>query len=190
MSMRMRRCRRSTESLASQLFHLVKKRDGKILKFERDKIVNAIFKAAQSVGGEDRSIAERLADEVILYLFASRGPKLPGVEEIQDAIEKVLIEQGHAKTAKAFILYRHERAKRRGELKSQPEVEAEVKDAVARDDPTELALFVRTSDDEMLQWDKQRIVNALVREAGVPEATARKIADEVEELILNSKVSA
>jgi anaerobic ribonucleoside-triphosphate reductase len=177
------------KSLASQLFHLVKKRDGKILKFEREKIVNAIFKAALSVGGDDRSIAERLADEVILYLFANRGPKLPGVEEIQDAIEKVLIERGHAKTAKAFILYRHERAKRRGESKSRPEVEAAGKDGALEGDPTELALFVRTSDDETVQWDKQRIVNALVRETGLPDATARTIAGEVEEVIVNSRVT-
>ncbi|MFZ1946558.1 MAG: anaerobic ribonucleoside-triphosphate reductase [bacterium] len=175
--------------LASQLFHLVKKRDGRILKFERDKIVSAIFKAAQSVGGQDRSIAGRLADEVILYLFAQRGSKLPGVEEIQNAIEKVLIERGHAKTAKAFILYRHERAKRRGEIRTKPEVDAESKDKALDADPTELALFVRTSDDDMAQWDKQRIVNAMVREAGVPEATARSISEEVEEVILNSKVS-
>ena len=175
--------------LAAQLFHLVKKRDGQVLKFERDKIANAIFKAAESVGGKDRSIAERLTDEVILHLFATRGGNLPSVEEVQDAIEKVLIERGHAKTAKAFILYRHERAKRRGEAKTQPEVDAEAKDKAPDVDPTELALFVRTSDDEMAQWDKRRIVNAMVREAGVPEATARKISDEVEEVIVNSKVA-
>ena len=175
--------------LASQLFHLVKKRDGQVLKFERDKIVNAIFKAAQSVGGSDRDIAERLADEVILHLFAARGPNFPSVEEIQDAIEKVLIERGHAKTAKAFILYRHERAKRRGDVKTRPEVDAEAKDRAPEVDPTELALFVRTSDDDMAQWDKRRIVNAMVREAGVPEATARTISDEVEEIIVNSKVA-
>jgi anaerobic ribonucleoside-triphosphate reductase len=176
------------KKLASQLFHLVKKRDGQILKFERDKIVNAIFKAAQSVGGEDRDMAEKLADEVILYLFASRGSKLPGVEEIQDAIEKILIEHGHAKTAKAFILYRHERSKRRGEIRTQPQVDAELKDRAFEIDPTEIALFVRTSDDDLAHWDKQRIVNAMVREAGVPDGTARTISDEVEEIVLDSKV--
>ena len=175
--------------LASQLFHLVKKRDGQILKFERERIVSAIFKAAQAVGGQDRDIAEKLADEVILYLFAARGSKLPGVEEIQDAIEKVLIESGHAKTAKAFILYRHERARRRGENKARPEVDAEMKDKTFELDPTELALFVRTSDDDLTHWDKQRIVNAMVREAGVPDATARIISDEVEEIVLSSKVN-
>jgi len=125
---------------------------------------------------------------VILYLFASRGSKLPGVEEIQDSIEKILIEHGHAKTAKAFILYRHERAKRRGEIRTQPQVDAELKDRAFETDPTEIALFVRTSDDDLAQWDKQRIVNAMVREAGVPDGTARTISDEVEEIVLDSKV--
>ncbi|MFH1219430.1 MAG: anaerobic ribonucleoside-triphosphate reductase [Candidatus Eisenbacteria bacterium] len=175
--------------LASQLFHLVKKRDGQILKFEREKIVSAIFKAAESVGGSDRSTAERLADEVILYLFATRGSKLPGVEEIQDTIEKVLIERGHARTAKAFIIYRHERAKRRGNGKTKAEADAESKDLTLEPDPTDLAIFVRTSDDDMAQWDKQRMVNAMVREAGVPDGIARTISDEVEEVILDSRVT-
>jgi ribonucleoside-triphosphate reductase (formate) len=177
------------KKLASQLFHLVQKRDGQILRFEREKIAGAIFKAAQSVGGTDKAIAERLADEVILHLFAARGSKLPGVEDIQDAIEKVLIERGHAKTAKAFILYRYERAKLRGEGKAKPEVDAAAKTAALSEDPTDLALFVRTADDDMAQWDKQRIVNAMVIEAGVPDSIARTISDEVEEVILSSKVT-
>jgi hypothetical protein len=78
--------------LASRMFQLVRKRDGQIVKFDRENITTAIFKAAQSVGGTERETAEQLADEVILYLYAARGSRLPGVEEIQDAIEKVLKE--------------------------------------------------------------------------------------------------
>jgi len=85
--------------LASRLFRLVRKRSGKIVPFERRKITDAIFKAAQEVGGRDRETAERLTDEVLLYLYSEKGDNLPQVEEIQDAIEKVLIERGHSKTA-------------------------------------------------------------------------------------------
>ncbi len=174
--------------LASRMFQLVRKRDGQIVKFDRDNIKNAIFKAAQSVGGTRKEVAEQLADEVILELYANRGSSLPGVEEIQDTIEKVLIEKGHAKTAKAFILYRHERAKRRGAPKTKAERDAETKGKPVEIDPTELALFVRTSGDEIAQWDKHKMVQAMVREAGVPEAVAATISDEVEETILHSKV--
>lgn len=174
--------------LASRMFQLVRKRDGQIVKFDRDNIKNAVFKAAQSVGGTERQTAERLADEVVLELYANRGSSLPSVEEIQDAIEKVLIERGHARTAKAFILYRHERAKRRGAPKTKAERDADTKDKPVGIDPTELALFVRTSGAEIAHWDKHKMVQAMVREAGVPEAVAQTISDEVEETILNSKV--
>jgi anaerobic ribonucleoside-triphosphate reductase len=174
--------------LASRMFQLVRKRDGQIVKFDRDNITDAIFKAAQSVGGTQRDVAEQLADEVVLTLYANRGSTLPSVEEIQDTIERVLIERGHAKTAKAFILYRHERAKRRGMPKTKPELDADTKDRGMAIDPTELALFVRTSGDEIAQWDKQKMVRAMVREAGVPEAIAQTVSGEVEETILNSKV--
>jgi ribonucleoside-triphosphate reductase len=174
--------------LASRMFQLVRKRDGQIVKFDRENIKTAILKAAQSVGGTERQASERLADEVILELYANRGSSLPGVEEIQDTIEKVLIERGHAKTAKAFILYRHERAKLRGAPKSRAERDAESKDKTLGIDPTELALFVRTSGAEIAQWDKHKMVQAMIREAGVPEAVAETISDEVQETILNSKV--
>ncbi len=176
--------------LSSKLFKMVRKRDGRVVSFDRRNIVEAIFKAAQSVGGSQRSIAEEIADEVILQLYARQGPGIPHVEQIQDVIEKVLIERGHAKTAKAFILYRHERAKFRGAPKTKPEVDAEIKERRRRPDidPTELALFVRTSGDEITYWDKQKMVQAMVREAGVPETIAETISDEVEEIILKSKV--
>jgi ribonucleoside-triphosphate reductase len=174
--------------LASRMFQLVRKRDGQIVKFDRENITNAIFKAAASVGGTRRDVAESLADEVVLTLYANRGATLPSVEDIQDTIERVLIERGHASTAKSFILYRHERAKRRGVPKTKAEMDAESKGRGMAIDPTELALFVRTSGDEIASWDKQKIVQAMVREAGVPEAIAQTVSDEVEQTILNSKV--
>jgi len=86
----------------------VRKRDGKVVEFNKEKIVNAIFKAAQSVGGEDRAEAEKVADLVIKLMDEKfKEDYIPGVEEIQDVVEKALIERGHAATAKSYILYRH-----------------------------------------------------------------------------------
>jgi len=91
----------------------VRKRDGRVVPFEKKKITDAIFKAAQAVGGKDRRTAERLADEVVKILDEKYAETTPGVEDIQDVVEKVLIEWGHAKTAKAYILYRKQRTELR-----------------------------------------------------------------------------
>jgi anaerobic ribonucleoside-triphosphate reductase len=172
--------------LASKLFRLVRKRSGKIVPFDRKKITTAIFKAAQEVGGRDIEVAERLTDEVLLYLYSERSDNLPQVEEIQDAIEKVLIERGHARTAKAFILYRDRRSRvRRKEI--NPGLVGLQKRAPERAaDATDLALFVRTSGDDMIAWDREKIIETLVREADVEVGVAEKISREVEDQIVLS----
>ena len=93
-------------------------RKGENIKFEREKITLAIYKAAASVGGHDKALSEKLTNDVIDILNKQPSYKSTAtIEEVQDIIEKVLIENGHAKTAKAHILYRAERAKIR-ELKN------------------------------------------------------------------------
>lgn len=90
----------------------IKKRDGRVVSFDEGKIAQAIFKAARAVGGEDYALAEEITREVIAFLNKQQLPGLvPTVEEIQDAVEKVLIERGHARTAKAYILYRDKRTR-------------------------------------------------------------------------------
>ena len=87
--------------------HQIRKRNGNIAPFDQERITDAIFKAAKSVGGTDRAAAVRLSNKVceaVLTSFHKRS--IPAVEQIQDLVEKVLIEQGHARTAKAYILYR------------------------------------------------------------------------------------
>lgn len=91
----------------------VKKRDGRIVHFDQNKITEAIWKAAQAVGGTDKELAKTLSDEVVAVLEEKFTHKIPTVEEIQDVVEKVLVENGHAKTAKAYILYREQRKKAR-----------------------------------------------------------------------------
>ncbi len=94
----------------------VVKRSGAIVPFTPDRITNAIYRAAVAVGGRDRTIAEGLSQQVVALLERSTTPgHIPTIEEIQDLVEKVLIENGHAKVAKAYILYRDERARRRKE---------------------------------------------------------------------------
>ena len=90
------------------------KRTGTVVPFNRDRIVNAIYRAAVAVGGRDRALAQRLGDQVVSVLEETMPPgRIPTVEEIQDLVEDVLIENGHARTAKAYILYREERSRHR-----------------------------------------------------------------------------
>jgi len=85
----------------------VRKRDGKLEPFDQECITNAVWKAAKAVGGKDREQAKRISDQVVLELKERFGEDgVPTVEEIQDLVEKMLIENGHARTAKAYILYR------------------------------------------------------------------------------------
>ncbi len=82
------------------------KRDGRVVDFDQERIINAIFKAAKAVGGEDRHRAGELSNKVVEILIEKYDGRIPTVEDIQDIVETVLIENGHAKTAKAYILYR------------------------------------------------------------------------------------
>jgi uridine kinase len=99
----------------SKIVYVVK-RSGAIVPFRKNRIVNAIYRAAVAVGGRDRERAEYLAEQVVQYLEGTTPEgHIPHVEEIQDAVEKILIENGHAAVAKAYILYRDERARDRQE---------------------------------------------------------------------------
>lgn len=85
----------------------IRKRDGSVVFFQEDKIAEAIWKAARAVGGEDKERPIQLAGLVVEKLNEIYGEfGIPEVEEVQDLVEKILIEEGHAKVAKAYILYR------------------------------------------------------------------------------------
>src|SRR5438445_13881250 len=89
----------------------VKKRDGRVVDFNSTKITEAIFDAANSVGGSDVNLAEDLTSQVIKILEEKYGKEnMRSVETIQDIVEKFLMEGGQAKTAKDYMLYRQKRA--------------------------------------------------------------------------------
>lgn len=153
--------------MSSQPPRLVRKRDGRTVPFQRSKIADAIFRAAEAVGGHDRFLAEQLAGVVESWL-ARQGPALPGIEDVQDAVEKVLIETGHARTAKAFILYREQRARLRA---AGPGAGAPV--WVGGSHGSEPAPF-----------DKALLVEALRREDGLERPEAEEVARAVEGRLL------
>lgn len=96
------------------MIEIVRKRDGRLIPFNSDRITRAIFLAASKVAKRENTtadyhLAELLTQDVIKLLNLKYIDKTPGVEDIQDAVVKVLIEKGHAKTSEEYIVYRTER---------------------------------------------------------------------------------
>lgn len=113
-------------------FQNVVKRDGRIVPFDKDRIVRAIQKAmaATQEGDKDKD-AERVAERVIKALIKKYpASHSPHIEEIQDAVEESLILMDFPKTAKVYILYRAERAKIREEMRQSvaDEVRQQIKE--------------------------------------------------------------
>ncbi len=107
----------------------IRKRDGRIVPFDSEKISSAIYRAIVAIGGRDHALAESLAARVVEVLDEKYGAEaIPAVEDVQDVVERVLVENGQAKVAKAYIIYRQKRAEIRRE--KQRILEKEVIDDV------------------------------------------------------------
>lgn len=92
----------------------IRKRDGRLEPFEPAKMESAIFAAAKAVGGANDEKSKEITRQAISFLeVLYKGDRVPTVENVQDLVEKILIENGHAKTAKAYILYREQHSKLR-----------------------------------------------------------------------------
>jgi ribonucleoside-triphosphate reductase len=154
----------------------VRKRDGRLVDFDEAKIADAIHKAACAVGREDRFLSDELAGVVTLFLEKRFSGAVPGIEEIQDMVEKVLIETGHARMAKAYILYRERRARAREQVRVHAEGQAG-------------PVVGNMSKARVSSWSKARIAGALVREADLDDELAGKVARSVEQRIFRRGVS-
>ena len=173
---------RSDDRGSAGTISAVRKRDGRVVSFDQAKITNAIFKAAHVVGGEDKLLAEELSGVVALFLKKQFDGDVPGIEDIQDMVEKVLIETGHAKTAKAYILYREDRRKQRDILKVR-------KHTTEGRSSTDLSLLVDAGGgDQVYQWDKAKIAKALTTEARLDEEVSWDVASAVEGKIIKSGI--
>jgi ribonucleoside-triphosphate reductase len=91
----------------------IRKRDDRVEAFDVSKITRAIFRAASSVGGVDIAMASNIAQHVKDKIDLQFEGTVPSVEQVQDVVEHTLVHEGHAKTAKAYILYRDRRSRAR-----------------------------------------------------------------------------
>jgi ribonucleoside-triphosphate reductase len=131
-----------------------RKRDGRLEPFDQERITNAVWKAAKAVGGKDRQQAKTISEQVMLELKSRFGEDgVPTVEEIQDLVEKMLIENGHARTAKAYILYRKQH-------QDQRELAAVLSDADMVDQYIEIADW-RVKENSNMSYSLQGLNNYL-----------------------------
>ncbi len=159
----------------------VRKRDGRRVPFEPDKVAGAVGRALGSVQESDPGFAEDVAAIVTLVLEreVARGDHAatgdaPHIEDVQDKVEQALIELGRAPVAKAYILYRDRRSRARDMLVAEPSKGDEAR-----------PIRVRQSDSTQ-PWSKARIAAALVREADLPRETAEEVARRVEVRVFES----
>lgn len=155
----------------------VRKRDGREVPFDAAKIARAVLQALHAVGEPDPRFADEVAAVVELALARSAaarehrpGEFVPTIEEIQDLVERALIELGRASAAKAYILYRERRAQVRDVLR----VREERSGAAPRVQATHRSTA----------WSKARIAAALIEEALLPRATAEEVARRVEQRVI------
>ena len=153
------------------------KRDGRHVAFERERIASAVARAQAAVGEDDPSFAMEIA-ELVEYSLARRHAEAvhvgaTGIEEIQDLVERALIELGRAPVAKAYILYRDRRSRARDAAPSASESESARGVRVAGSDGFE-------------SWDRARVSTALVAEIGLGRERADEIAQRVESRIVAS----
>ncbi|MEQ1894364.1 MAG: ATP cone domain-containing protein [Planctomycetota bacterium] len=154
---------------------LVKKRDGRIVPFQRQKIAEAVQKAMEAAGELDVRFAGEVAAIVELSLVerlavpgeGDPAARVPHIETIQDLVERALMELGRANVAKAYILHRDLRARVRSVLR------------VHRSDTLRAPVRVREREG-VSDWQKGRIVAALMQEAELPREAAEDVASAVE----------
>lgn len=106
----------------------VRKRNGSIVTFEREKIEKAIEKAIKSVWWADFTWIKGITDTVILLLGEKVGSDIPDIEQIQDIVEEVLIKNWYNEVAKSYIIYREKRAESRAQKNVIVEVEKTMDD--------------------------------------------------------------
>lgn len=170
---------------APEPFASVVKRDGRLEPFNWRKIVEGILRAT---GDQDRELAEGLASAVTIYLGKRLGSAPPTVDQVHDAVERVLIHMGHARAALAYARHRDRRARirrlREGDLRLLAgELEEAQRGRDALRAHGDRALFVRAHADAAAPWDRARVAESLARETGLERPLADLVALEVEQWI-------
>jgi hypothetical protein len=162
---------------------LVRRPDGETVPFDEDRVVDAIERALAAAGGRDPRLASEIAGVVGLFLEKTFYDEIPSVAEVEDMVEKVLLETGHAAAAKAFILHRERRARLRAAR-------------IARDGFAEPTLFDSRAvivDDAAAgtsaPYSREAMARTLALDTLLPRPVADEVAAVVEEKLRRAGVS-
>ncbi|MDD5687221.1 MAG: anaerobic ribonucleoside-triphosphate reductase [Elusimicrobia bacterium] len=163
-------------------FSFVKKEDERLEPFDYKKVIASVTRASKEGGSENKEVIMRIAGKISKFLKANY---LPGetitTQTLSDAIEKVLVEEKFEQTFQAYQRRRVEKNEMRKRIRI-----AKRKD---KSDTTDLSLLVQAEvEEETSLWDKNKIADALVKEAGISHIDARKIAHDVEKRLISSGV--
>lgn len=179
-------------------FKFVRKRDGRVVEFDRNKIVQAVFKAFNATGEGNLEDAQKVAENVVKELHKKFSLNdVPHIEAIQDIVEEQLITLDYPKTAKAYILYRQERARLREQRRQIPErirMLAEESKQYFKDNPLGEFIYYRTysrwieEEGRRETWVEtvQRYVDFMKEKVG-GDLTDKEY-EEIKDYILNQRV--
>ena len=159
----------------------VQKRDGRIQAFDKTKIAGAIIKAFAALGMPAPDMADDLADQVASRVGEAFEGATPRVEDVQDVVERVLMERGFAEVAKAYILYRRERSEVRA-LKEFIGVEDDLKLTVNAAGILKRRYLLKNDRGEIIETPAQmmtRVAQAVARPDAIHDHSAdiSKVAD-------------
>lgn len=114
---------------------MIRKRDGRLVDFDHSLIERALAKAGRATGEYDEHEAAQLNGQVIKVIaHRYQSGDIPTVEQVQDVVEQVLIGSDHPATARAYIVYREQRARLRADRRTVVEVEKSINEYLTRND--------------------------------------------------------
>jgi ribonucleoside-triphosphate reductase len=162
---------------------LVRRRDGETIPFDESRVVEAVERALDAAGRSDPRLAAEIAGVVGLFLEKTFHDEVPSIEQVEDMVEKVLVETGHAEAARAFILQRERQARLRAAR--------ETRDGYA--EPTLFDPRVLLVDDGVTgtsaPFAREALARVLAADGLLPRQAADEVAAAVEERLRRAGVS-
>lgn len=157
------------------------KRDGRLVRFEPEKISGAMHKAFLAIGIDDSKLLAELTEKAVREISRKFYRTFPTVEDVQDAVETVLIKAGYERTAKAYIEYRRQHAEIRAAKKILGVASDELKLSVNAIRVLEQRYLLKNDHGEVIETPQQMFRRVAREVARVEARYGKKDSDKIEE---------